>query len=93
MSSGVFFLSETDLLADLMEKSTTINISDNNQNCFIATWSISESPKCLRNKILSSVGNFNYFLIAYQDTSVTLIILIGFNLGNTNLIKIFAGQI
>ena len=78
MSSGVFFLSETDLLADLMEKSTTINISDNNQNCFIATWSISESPKCLRNKILSSVGNFNYFLIAYQD-----------NFGNINNINWF----
>ena len=37
------------------------------ENClFVAMWSISEAPINLRKKILTLLGNFSFFLIAFQ---------------------------
>jgi len=38
-----------------------------NSKTFIATWSISEAPKPIRQEILPLVADFTGFLIAYQD--------------------------
>ena len=42
-------------------------ISNNAKSLFIATWSLSEVPLDLRNKIVSIINDFDYILIAYQN--------------------------
>ncbi len=50
----------------------------NKRKMFIATWSISESPVELREKVLEIINNFDLFLIAYQN-----------NFGDNNNIDFF----
>lgn len=42
------------------------NIVDSHKALFIATWSVSEAPISVRDKILPMVADFGTFLIAYQ---------------------------
>jgi hypothetical protein len=52
---------------DIEKLEETISINQNKKRLFVATWSISESPLELRNKIIRIVDSFDYFLMGYQN--------------------------
>jgi len=53
-------VSSSDELARVLVGANTSN------SLFIATWSVSESPISIREKVLPMVSNFRYFLFGYQ---------------------------
>ena len=57
----ISFISHPEELVERYENLQSRNI------LFIATWSLSESPLSVREKIISIISNSNYFLIAYQN--------------------------
>ena len=60
--NGIVCISDDDLLRDIL-----INRIQETNKMFIATWSISETPVSIRDKVLPLVSDFQAFLIAYQD--------------------------
>lgn len=60
--SGILCISDFEELKDVLK--ITISVK---RKLFIGTWSISETSIDLRNSIFSLLGNFNLFLLTYQD--------------------------
>ncbi len=54
-------------LYDIEKLDEIVSANQNKKRLFVATWSISESPLELRNKIIEIVDSFDYFLIGYQN--------------------------
>jgi putative sugar O-methyltransferase len=60
--SGILCISSLEELEAILKQ---LNVSTINAT-FMATWSLSETPLNLRNKITTLISEFNNFLIAYQ---------------------------
>jgi len=61
-TGGAFCVSDLDLLREML-----LHYPDVGSSLFIATWSISETPLDLRQRVLPLLAGFNFFLMAYQD--------------------------
>ena len=61
--NGIYCVSDFNNLKKLLQ-----NIKLKREALFIATWSLSEVPIVLRNRIASLINGFNYYLITYQDS-------------------------
>jgi hypothetical protein len=61
VESGIFFVCSLEALGDLVRD------AESEKSLFIATWSLSEAPIHIREKILPIAERLNNILIAYQD--------------------------
>lgn len=62
-NSGILLISNIDDLCEILK-----SIDKSKNNLFLATWSLSETPMDLRDKIKHCLEAFNLHLIAYQHT-------------------------
>lgn len=60
--TGIVCVSDIDALKSILEEHF-----QSTHKMFIATWSISETPKTIRDVVLNLVSDFQSFLIGYQD--------------------------
>jgi hypothetical protein len=61
-STGILCISEFEELNSILK-----TIKPDKKNLFIGTWSISETPRHLRDEVFSLLDRINLFLIAYQS--------------------------
>jgi hypothetical protein len=59
--TGIICVSDVEMLKGVLPGS-----SGTNKAMFAATWSISETPRHVRDEVLPNISNFDAFLIAYQ---------------------------
>lgn len=74
LESGIICLSDKKSLEKILSE-----LDQKESKLFIATWSLSETPISVREKILPLVSNFQFFLVGFQN-----------NFGEVNNIDFFA---